>query len=63
MGLYEVLPITSEISDIIVTNPAENAILKVAQKQGMLTMAQEGIIKVINGETTIQEITRVTEEK
>ena len=29
----------------------------------MLTMEQEGILKVLKGQTTIEEITRVTEEK
>ena len=38
----------------------ENLILKEAQKQGMLTMEQSGILKVLKGETTIEEITRVT---
>ena len=63
IGLYEVLAITPEIAEIIVKNPSEDQILKIAQKQGMLTMEQEGIIKVLKGETTIDEIERVTEEK
>lgn len=61
MGLFEVLSMTDELADLILESPAESLILKVAQKQGMLTMAQEGIIKVLAGETTIDEITRVTE--
>lgn len=63
IGLYEVLPVTDEISEVILKEPTENQILRIAQKQGMLTMEQEGIIKVLNGETTIEEITRATEEK
>ncbi len=62
-GLFEVLRITSQIADIILKSPIESVILKEAQKQGMLTMAQEGILKVLAGETTISEVTRVTEEK
>jgi len=62
-GLFEILSMTDEIADIISKNPDENLILKTAQKQGMLTMAQEGIIKVLAGETTIDEIARVTQEK
>lgn len=62
-GLYEVLSMTDELADIILKNPSESLILKTAQKQGMLTMAQEGILKVLAGETTVEEITRVTEEK
>jgi type IV pilus assembly protein PilB len=62
-GLFEVFSMTQEIADIILKNPVESAILAQAQKQGMLTMAQEGILKVIAGETTIDEIVRVTEEE
>jgi len=63
IGLYEVLSMTEEIVDIILNNPSESLILKIAQKQGMLTMAQEGILKVLAGDTTIDEITRATMEK
>ena len=62
IGLYEVLSMTEEIANIILDNPSESLILKTAQKQGMLTMAQEGILKVLSGETTIDEVTRVTTE-
>src|SRR3989338_6191799 len=62
-GLYEVLSMTDELAEIILKAPSEAVILKTAQKQGMLTMAQEGIIKVLAGETSIDEIARVTEEK
>ena len=62
-GLFEVLSMTDELSDIILKSPLESLILKSAQKQGMMTMAQEGIAKVLKGETTIDEVTRVTEEK
>ncbi|MEK7663969.1 MAG: GspE/PulE family protein [Patescibacteria group bacterium] len=62
-GLFEVLQMTDELADIILKNPVERLILKSAQKQGMLTMVQEGILKVLAGETTIDEITMATEEK
>ena len=62
-GLFEVLFMTEQLADIILKNPVESLIFKTAQKQGMLTMAQEGILKVLVGETTIDEITRATEEK
>lgn len=62
VGLYEVLVMTDELAEIILKNPVESLILKAAQKQGMLTMTQEGIIKVLAGETTLDEVTRATEE-
>jgi len=61
-GLYEVLSMSDELAEIIQKNPLESLIFKAAQKQGMLTMEQEGILKVLSGQTTIEEIVRVTEE-
>ena len=63
LGLFEVLSITDELTEIILKNPIEALILKTAQKQGMLTMVQEGVLKVLDGQTTIDEITRVTTEE
>lgn len=63
IGLYEVLSMNDELADLIAKNPLESAIFKVAQKQGMVTMEQAGIIKILEGITTIEEVARVTEEK
>ena len=63
MGLFEVLSMSDELAELIQKNPLESLIFKVAQKQGMLTMEQEGILKVLKGETTIEEVTRATAEK
>ena len=53
---------TNEIADLIQSNPSENMIFKAAQKQGMLTMEQEGVLKVLSGQTSMEELTRVTAE-
>ncbi len=63
IGLYEVLEMNDELAELILKDTSEGAILKLAKKQGMLTMEQEGLLKVLNGETTVEEITRATEEK
>lgn len=63
VGLFEVLSMTDELAELIQKNPLESLIFKVAQKQGMLTMEQEGIVKVLNGQTTIEEVVRATEER
>lgn len=62
VGLYEVLSMNEQIASIILKSPVESLILAEAQKQGMLTMAQEGIIKALAGETSIDEVARATEE-
>ncbi len=62
IGLFEILSMSTELAELIQGNLLESSILKVAQKQGMLTMEQEGILKVLKGQTTVEEIARATEE-
>jgi len=62
IGLFEVLSMSNELAELIQKSALEAEIFKVAQKQGMLTMEQEGILKVLKGQTTIEEIVRATEE-
>jgi len=61
IGLFEVLSMSDELAELIQTNPMESLIFKIAQKQGMLTMEQEGVIKVLNGQTTVGEVIRATQ--
>jgi type IV pilus assembly protein PilB len=63
MGLFEVFSISKEVAGLIQNNPSERLIFKAAQKQGMLTMEQEGILKILSGKTTVEEVTRATEER
>ncbi|MCX6720935.1 MAG: GspE/PulE family protein [Candidatus Staskawiczbacteria bacterium] len=63
IGLFEVFSMSDELAELIQNNPLESLIFKTAQKQGMLTMEQEGILKILNGQTTIEEVVRATEEK
>ena len=63
VGLFEVLSMNDEIAELIQKNPLESLIFKAAQKQGMLTMEQEGVLKILNGQTTVEEVVRATEEK
>lgn len=62
IGIYEVLEVTPEISDLVVKKASADAILKKAIEQGMHTMLIDGMIKAKNGVTTIEEIIRVTKE-
>ena len=62
IGIFEVLFIDDEIRDAIVkkTNAAE--IKKIAVKNGMTTMLEDGVEKIKSGVTTIEEVLRVTKE-
>jgi len=63
IGLFEILSMTDQLSDIILKEPSEREIIKEAERQGMITMKQDGILKVLNGVTTMEEVLRVAEEK
>lgn len=62
IGIYEVLEITHEIADLILNKCTTEDLRLAAQKQGMLTMAEDGFIKAKYGITTIEEVLRVTKE-
>lgn len=63
IGLFEVLKMTDLLGEIILKEPSEIKIMEEAKRQGMLTMKQDGILKVLEGITTIEEVLRVAEEK
>jgi type IV pilus assembly protein PilB len=62
MGIYEVLPNTTEIQKLIMANATSEDIQLKAIDQGMVTMQLDGLIKAMCGMTTIEEILRVTRE-
>jgi type IV pilus assembly protein PilB len=63
IGIYEVLDNTETIQRLIVTNSTSEAIQQQAIKDGMLTMQLDGFVKALRGETTIEEVLRVTAEE
>ncbi len=60
IALFEVLEMTPQLGKIILREPSESAIFQEARRQGMITMKQDGIIKVLKGITTLEEVFRVT---
>ena len=63
MGIYEVLGNSSEVQKLIVGNSTSEAIQNQAVKEGMVVMQLDGFIKALRGQTTIEEILRVTAEE
>ncbi len=59
MGLYEVFEITEEIQDLIIKRATSTEIQNTAQKQGMITMREDGYLKTLAGYTTLAEVNRV----
>jgi type IV pilus assembly protein PilB len=62
VGIYEVLPSTETISRLIVEHADATKIADQAAKEGMISMKQDGYLKVLQGETTIEEVLRVAND-
>jgi type IV pilus assembly protein PilB len=60
VAIYEVMPITEELRHLILRDASTADIRELAQRQGMKTLRQSGLAKVLEGTTTTQEILRVT---
>ncbi len=56
IGAFEVLAVDKEIEKMILTNPVEDEIYKLARKRGMLTMKEDAILKSIQGVAPFEEM-------
>ncbi len=59
MGIYEVFSVTEQIQELIMKRATTGDIERVAKAQGMISMRQDGFLKALVGETTLQEVNRV----
>jgi len=60
VAVYEVMPIGDELRELILRNAPTSEILQLALAQGMKTLRQNALQKVIDGVTTLEEVLRVT---
>lgn len=61
-GIFEVLPNTNEIQDLVLSKSSTHKIYEEGARLGMITMKQDGAVKILRGETTMDEVIRVTTE-
>ena len=59
IGIYEVLPVTETIKELIVKMATSDQIQRQAVQEGMVTMIEDGFIKAAQGITSIEEVLRV----
>ena len=59
IGIFEILPITETIKDLIVKEATTDQIQSQAIKEGMRTMTEDGFLKAAQGITSIEEVLRV----
>jgi type IV pilus assembly protein PilB len=59
-GLYETMPITDEIRSLVLQRASAAAVAEVAVEQGMRRLRDDGLAKVAQGLTSVEEVVRVT---
>ena len=62
IGIFEVLPVSEKVSRLILERAASSAIEREAREEGMITLKQDGYLKVLEGLSTIEEVLRVAQE-
>lgn len=62
LGIYEAFEVSPAIQELILKRSTSAEIQKAAQKEGMITMRQDGCFKAITGLTTLKEVDRVASE-
>jgi type IV pilus assembly protein PilB len=62
IGIFEVLPVTQTIKELIVKEATADEIEAQAKKEGMRTMVEDGFVKAAQGITSIEEVLRVIVE-
>lgn len=61
IGIFEAIKTDEAIERIMPQNPSEREIKKVAKAQGILSMRQDGIVKILNGITSLEEVQSVVD--
>lgn len=62
VGIFEVMPVSEKIGRLILERAPSSTIEKQAREEGMITMKQDGYLKVLEGITTMEEVLRVAQE-
>lgn len=61
-GLYETIEVDEDIQKLIISHSTAGEIMRLAREKGTVTMRQDGILKVLSGITTIDEVNRVASD-
>ena len=63
IGIFEVLVVTDDIRDMILDKQSSDQIDDQSKKNGMTSLIQDGMLKVLDGITTLEEVYRVAREE
>lgn len=61
IGVFEAILVNQELQEIMPKNPSEKEIKEIAEKQGILNMVEDGLIKCITGVTSVEELKKVVD--
>ncbi len=61
IGIHEGIIMDAAIEDVVETSPSEREIKKAAAQQGILTLPQDAVVKILQGKTTVEEVGRVVD--
>lgn len=56
IGLFEMFPVDEKAEEVIVSSPTQSQLKELARRNGMITIKQDGFLKVLSGMTTIDEV-------
>lgn len=59
-GITEILILSPRVKESILNREGEVAVKKVGREEGMQTMREDGLVKAIEGKTTLEEVLRIT---
>jgi type IV pilus assembly protein PilB len=60
IGIFEIMKMTSELEKLILSQPSQEKLFAEAKRQGMITLQQDGIIKALEGEVSLEEVLSIT---
>jgi len=63
IGVFEAIVVDSEMDTFLRDNPSERDIQRIQEKRDLLTMYEDGIMKVLAGITSLDELDRVVIEE
>ena len=61
-GLYETIEVDEDIQKQIIAHSTANEIMRIAKEKGTITMRQDGMLKVLSGITSMEEVNRVASD-
>jgi general secretion pathway protein E len=62
-GIYELMEMDDDVRDLLLKNKDAASIRRLAQQKGMQSLRSAGLAKALQGETTLEEVLRVTQEE